>query len=305
MDKANKLKHYGWRLGDRYDGWRVRKVDALFSVAPFILTKRVDSEVMYKVNIPIDNIERFIKEQRDEIPGLTVMHVVMAALIRMISQRPYINRFIVWNKIYARNHISMALAIKRSMTDDGEETVVKTYFQPGDTISDVVRRMNIDLKNNRSTENENSSDMISRIMGYFPDVLIRTIVFLIRQLDNIGLMPKFFFDASPFHASMFLTNIGSIGVKSIYHHLYEFGTCSVFVAMGRKERSYRTNKEGEVISERHVELKFVLDERICDGYYYASSMRLLEKILAHPENLLLRPECVEADKGVGRARRDI
>lgn len=305
MDKTNKLKHYGWRLGDRYDGWRVRKVDALFSVAPFILTKRVDSEVMYKVNIPIDNIERFIKEQRDEIPGLSVMHVVMAALIRMISQRPYINRFIVWNKIYARNHISMALAIKRSMTDDGEETVVKTYFQPGDTISDVVRRMNIDLKNNRSTENENSSDMISRIMGYFPDVLIRTIVFLIRQLDNIGLMPKFFFDASPFHASMFLTNIGSIGVKSIYHHLYEFGTCSVFVAMGRKERSYRTNKEGEVISERHVELKFVLDERICDGYYYASSMRLLEKILAHPENLLLRPECVEADKGVGRARRDI
>jgi len=305
MDKDNKLKYYGWSFGDRYDGWRVRKVDALFSVVPFILPTRVDSQVFFEVKISIDTVEAFIRKYKEEIPDLSIMHVVMASLVRLFSQRPYLNRFIVWNKIFARNHMSFSLAIKRSMTDEGEETVIKPYFLPTDTLQDVVRKTKVELTNNQQVGQENSSDSISKMMGFLPDFLLRSVIFFVKQLDKIGLMPKVFFEASPFHTSLFLTNLGSIGIESIYHHLYEVGTCSIFAAIGRKNKKYILNKDGSIKPTKSMLLKFVLDERICDGFYYASSMRMLEKILSDPSVLLLPPEQVIVDDGVGKKRIDL
>ena len=305
MDKDNKLKYYGWSFGDRYDGWRVRKVDALFSVVPFILPTRVDSQVFFEVKISIDTVEAFIRKYKEEIPDLSIMHVVMASLVRLFSQRPYLNRFIVWNKIFARNHMSFSLAIKRSMTDEGEETVIKPYFLPTDTLQDVVRKTKLELTNNQQVGQENSSDSISKMMGFLPDFLLRSVIFFVKQLDKIGLMPKVFFEASPFHTSLFLTNLGSIGIESIYHHLYEVGTCSIFAAIGRKNKKYILNKDGSIKPTKSMLLKFVLDERICDGFYYASSMRMLEKILSDPSVLLLPPEQVIVDDGVGKKRIDL
>ena len=302
MIKEDKLKYDGWSVGDRYDGWRVRKVDALFSVVPFILPKRTDSEVFFAVKIPIDSIENFVREHKKEMPGLSIMDVVIASLIRLISQRPYLNRFIVWNKIFARNHVSFSIAIKRSMTIDGEETVIKPYYLPTDSLQDVVRKTNQELQNNQQVGQENSSDAISKFMGYLPDFLLRSVIFSIKQLDRIGLMPKLFFEASPFHTSVFLTNLGSIGIESIYHHLYEFGTCSAFASMGKKSSKKVVNNDGTIKTMKTIELKFVLDERICDGFYYASAIRLLEKILANPSALLLPPETVIIDDGVGKKR---
>ncbi|MDD4991058.1 MAG: 2-oxo acid dehydrogenase subunit E2 [Paludibacter sp.] len=304
MKKEDKLKYYGWSLGDRYDGWRVRKADGMFSVVPFILPKRVDSEVFFSVKIPIDTVDNFIRSHKKDIPGLSVMHVVMAALVRLYSQRPFLNRFIVWNKVFSRNHLSISLVIKRSMSDEGEETVVKIYFLPTDSLEDIVRKVALVLEENQQEGQENSSDEISKVLGFLPDFLLRTVVFAIKQLDRIGLMPKLFFEASPFHASLFLTNLGSIGIESIYHHLYEFGTCSVFAAMGKKNRKNEVAKDGTVTATKSMQLKFVLDERICDGFYYASSMRMLEKIFADPSVLLLPPEQVIVDKGVGKKRID-
>ncbi len=305
MDKDNKLKYYGWSFGDRYDGWRVRKVDALFSVVPFILPTRVDSQVFFEVKISIDTVEAFIRKYKEEIPDLSIMHVVMASLVRLFSQRPYLNRFIVWNKIFARNHMSFSLAIKRSMTDEGEETVIKPYFLPTDTLQDVVRKTKLELNNNQQVGQENSSDSISKLMGFLPDFLLRSVIFFVKQLDKIGLMPKVFFEASPFHTSLFLTNLGSIGIESIYHHLYEVGTCSIFAAIGRKNKKNILNKDGSILPTKSMLLKFVLDERICDGFYYASSMRMLEKILSNPSVLLLPPEQVIVDDGVGKKRIDL
>jgi len=304
MKKENKLEYYNWSIGDRYDGWRVRKVDAIFSVVPFILPKRTDSEVFFAVKVPVDTIENFVREHKKEMPGLSIMDVVIASLVRLISQRPYINRFIVWNKIFARNHVSFSIAIKRSMTIEGEETVVKPYYLPTDTLQDVVRKTNEELQSNQQVGQENSSDAISKFMGFLPDFLLRSVIYSVKQLDKIGLMPKFFFEASPFHTSIFLTNLGSIGIESIYHHLYEFGTCSAFAAMGKKSSKKILNNDGKIGSTKTIELKFVLDERICDGFYYASAMRLLEKILANPTALLMPPEEVIIDEGVGKKRID-
>jgi hypothetical protein len=305
MNKNDKFSHYRWKIGDRYDGWRVRKVDAVFRVIPYFLRTRMDAQNFFEERIPIDHLETFIKEHKNEIPELSIMHIIIAALVRLTSQRPHLNRFVMWNKIFARNHLNFALAIKRSLSDTGEETLIKPYFQLGDTLQDVVRKVHEEQVTNQQAGKKNGSDTVSMVLGYLPDFLMRTVVFILFWMDKIGIMPKLIFNVSPWHCSIFLTNIGSIGVESIYHHLYEFGTCSMFVAMGKKTRENVINKNGDTVTQKSILLKFVLDERVCDGFYYASSMRQLNKILADPAMLLTPPEIIRADAGVNRKRADV
>ena len=305
MKKQDKLNYYKWSWGDRYDGWRVRKVDPVFSVIPYFLRTRMDAQNYFEERVSIDHIEKFIKEQKELIPDLSIMHIVMAALVRLISQRPHLNRFVMWNKIFARNHVTFSIAVKRSLSDNGEETLIKPQFLPSDTLQDIVRKTREEQENNQQPGQQNSSDLISKILGMLPDLSMRFVVFLLLWLDKVGLMPKFIEKASPWHCSVFLTNIGSIGVESIYHHLYEFGTCSMFVAMGKKSRRHSFNKHGELAASKSILLKFVLDERICDGFYYASSMRMLSKIMNNPASLLTPPEKIIVDEGVGKNRIDL
>ncbi|MEI6052676.1 MAG: 2-oxo acid dehydrogenase subunit E2 [Opitutaceae bacterium] len=305
MNDLNQLKYFRWTMGDRYDGWRVRKVDAVFSVIPYFLRTRMDAQNFFEEKVDIDHIEAFIKQHKDDIPDLSVMHVIMASLVRLISQRPHLNRFVIWNKIFARNHVNFSIAVKRSLSDEGEETLIKPYFLPTDTLQDIVHKTRHEQENNQKQGQQNSSDTISKILGVLPEFLLRFVVFMLLHLDKVGLMPKFINKASPWHSSIFLTNIGSIGVESIYHHLYEFGTCSMFVAMGKKSRRNSIDRNGDMKSHKSILLKFVLDERICDGFYYASSMRILNKILTDPSVLLSPPEKVSIDEGVGKKRIDL
>jgi len=298
MYKNNKLNYFTWKLGDRYDGWRLRNVDPMFTVAPFILKSRVDSQVLFEIKVPIDKIEIFIRDHKEDIPNLSIMHVVMASLVRLMSQRPNLNRFVMWHKIFAGNHVNFSIVIKRSMLDTAEETIIKPYFLPTDTLQEIVSKTNSELTKAIKKSDESSADNLLKLFNFLPDFLLRTVVYILTLLDKIGLMPGIFNYASPFHSSFFLTNLGSIGVESIYHHLYEFGTCSMFVAMGRKKKENIVDKSGEIKSKKSILLKFVLDERICDGFYYARSMRMLEKILSNPSELLLPPPEVLIDEGV-------
>jgi len=305
MEEKDKLKYFSRSIGDRYDGWRVRKVDAVFSVIPYFLRTRMDAQNYFEERVPIDHIEQFIKEHKEDIPDLSIMHVVMAAMVRLYSQRPHLNRFVMWNKIFARNYLNFSIVVKRSLSDNGEETLIKPFFLPTDTLQDIVEKTRLEQEKNQKVGQKNNSDIISRIMGYLPDFVMRVVVWILMWLDKVGLMPRLIEKASPWHCSIFLTNIGSIGVESIYHHLYEFGNCSMFVAMGKKSRRHAINKHGELTVYKSILLKFVMDERICDGFYYASSMRLLSKILSNPAVLLTPPEKVVVDDGVGKKRKDI
>lgn len=298
----NKFKYYKWSFGDRYDGWRVKKIDTVFRVIPYFLRTRMDAQNFFEEKLVIDDLEEFIKKHKEDIPDLSIMHIIIAALVRLFAQRPNLNRFVIWNKIFARNHLNVSIAVKRSLSDDGEETLIKPFFMPTDTLYDVVNKVKAELDNNQKTGQKNGSDAVAGFIGKLPDFLLRFVVFVLLWMDKVGIMPKIINKVSPWHCSIFLTNIGSIGVESIYHHLYEFGTCSIFVAMGRKSKENIIDKEGNIETQKSILLKFVLDERVCDGFYYASSMRTLNKILANPEILLTPPAKVNIDEGVGKKR---
>ncbi|MCL1867870.1 MAG: hypothetical protein FWF72_02820, partial [Paludibacter sp.] len=209
--KEFKFKHCKWHFGDRYDGWRVRNVDTVFQVIPYFLRTRMDAQNFYSDRITINHLEQFVQDHKAEMPNLSIMHILIAALVRLFSQRPNLNRFVVWNKIFARNHFNLSIVVKRSLTDDGEETMIKPYFRLEDTLQDVVKRINEEVERNTRIGEKNGSDVVAKTFGFLPSFLLRTVVLSLFWLDKVGLLPPTIFRVSPWHSSVFLTNIGSIG----------------------------------------------------------------------------------------------
>jgi hypothetical protein len=259
----------------------------------------MDSMVYFSETIDLAPLEKFMREQRAAgMQDLRLVHVIVAACVRLFSQKPRLNRFVAGKKIYSRNCIRISMAIKRKMSEDGEETIIIPQFEPEDTIADVVTKFNVKLAEGKAEApglSGNETDVVAKIIGACPTFLKTFVVFLIRALDSVGCMPKFIYDASPFHSSLFITDVGSLGIRPIHHHLYEFGTCSAFIAIGKKETQLYLDAEGKPAEKKVLGMSAVLDERTCDGFYNASAMKLLHRILKHPEQLLNPPEKVVLD----------
>ncbi len=293
MVNATKRKR---RFGDRYDGYRVKAQDPLFHVIPHIMRSRLDSQVFFEEKIDITRLNNFIATHKKEIPNLSIYHIFVAALIRTIVQRPRLNRFVIGRRVYARNYLRVSLAVKKSMSVDADEAVIMPEFEPTDTLFEVAKKLNEAVKEVKAEEGEsNGTEITVKLINVLPNFVRRFVVWLVRNLDSVGKMPKIINRISPFHSSVFVTNVGSIGLNSIYHHLYEFGTTSMFFSVGKKEIVRELNPDGTVKSKSVINIRFVLDERICDGYYFSVAIKKFKQLMKKPELLLEAPEYISED----------
>ena len=284
------------RFGDRYDGRRLRSLDPFYKIIPYIMKTRTDAQNYFEEKIDISATEAFIRKKRREIDEpLSFLHVVIAAMVRTISQKPGINRFIAGQKIYARNEISITFVMKKELTEESPETTLKVIFEPTDTLYDVVKKVNKAIEENKSADSKNDTDKVAKIIMSVPGFLVKFIVWLMKKLDYIGLMPKAINKASPFHSSVFVTDLGSVGIQPVYHHLYEFGTTSVFVAFGLKMKEKVIRSDNQIVEKKYVKVCVSTAERVVDGHYYASAFKLYRNLLKHPEVLENPPETVVED----------
>ena len=271
-------------FGRRADGRKVKNLSPLFRIIPCVMRERSDSQVFFKQDIPLKPLDEYIEKKASEGIRITYMNIVFAAAIRIIAERPQLNRFIMNSSVYERDTIYASLSIKKSLTDDGEETTLKMPFTGKETILEVKDIINSNIEQNKNVENHNATDTLVKVLNYIPDFLLRNVVRFLMFLDKHNMLPKAIIDASPFHTSVFITNVGSLGIDTIYHHIYNFGTTSMFFAMGKKKKSYIYDDD-EFKEEKCITIAFVGDERICDGYYFASSFKQLAKYLKKPELL--------------------
>lgn len=271
-------------FGFRTDGKRVKNLSPIFRVIPSVMIDRADAQVYFKQDVPLKTLDEYIDKKQSEGIRVTYMQIIYAAIVRIIDERPSLNRFAMNGTLYQRDKIQVSLVIKKGLEDDSPETPIKLAYKGNETIFEITDKLEKAIAENKDLAASNNTDKLAWTLSLIPDFLIRWAVKFLWFLDKLGLMPKKIIDASPFHTSVFLTNVGSLGIDSIYHHLYNFGTTSMFFSMGKKKKSY-IYEDDDIHEEKCITIAFVGDERICDGYYYASSFKQLSKYLKKPELL--------------------
>lgn len=262
----------------RSDGRRLKSLGPFIKMVPYIMTRRSDAQIFSKQTLVIDHIEAYIHAKRVEGIKLSYLHVFVAIYVRMIAQRPLLNRFVINSQIYARKDISISLAIKRSLHDEGEETTVKFVFTGRETIFEVAEIIDRCIGENLPAGVQNDADKLAAWFMSLPNGLIKTAVGTIKWMDRHNMMPKKIVEASPFHTTMFFTYLKSIKLDYIYHHLYDFGTTGIFVALGKVKKMAVVEGDAAVVKSV-CEIGYVLDERLCDGLYFANSFKLVKNYM--------------------------
>ena len=279
-------------FGKRSDGRRLKNISPIFLLMPHIMKKRSDAQVFYSQEVPLAPLDEYIAQKDAEGIKMSYMAIIYAALVRIIAEKPLANRFVMNGRVYARKSIDISLAIKKGMSETAEETTLKLHFNGSENIFDIRNKLEEVITENKDAQAENVTDKFAKALAYIPSWLIKLVVNFLMFLDRHDLLPKAIIELSPFHTSAFLTNVGSLGIDSIYHHLYDFGTTGVFLAMGKKKKSLISVDE-TLVEQKTLSLRWVLDERICDGYYYASALKLFNKYMKKPELLEANIEPVQ------------
>ena len=284
MSKKKKVK----------EGRYLKSLSPMSKVAPYIMVTRNDALNYIEDSFDCENAEDYIFRKRSEgLKGFGMMHLLVAAYIRTVSQRPGINRFIRGQKIYARNCIEIMITIKREMKLNSPDTVLKMVFKPDATADDVYNTMTEMINNARNTDSD--FDDTAKILNYIPGVFLKFAVWFLNLLDYFGLLPRKLTLLSPFHGSFAITSMASLGIPPIYHHLYNFGNIPVFISFGPKKSVNELHLDGTVKVKRLVDYKCVTDERICDGFYFASALKYMRELYLHPEALDNPPEKIVED----------
>ena len=279
----------GWvpTWGDRNDGRRLRSLSPIFAVSPYIMVTRNTSQNFIRDTLDCAAADEYIRTKRRQgLQGFGMLHVVLAAYARCVAQYPGINRFISGQRVYSRQEIEVSLTIKPEMKAESPDTVLKIYFKPTDTAEEVYRRIQekVDEVKNAPADNTNF-DNLAKAFNLVPGVLLKFLVWLLNLLDYFGCLPRFLTRLSPFHGSLYITSMASLRIPPIYHHLYDFGNVPVFVSLGKKYRVNELSSDGAVVSRKYMDYTVVTDERICDGFYFASALRYLRGILQDPSCL--------------------
>lgn len=272
--------------GDRKDGVLLRDLDSMHFICPIIYPNRCDNEAFISEKIDLTNIDRWLEEKNAGNSGYqyNLFQVVVTALLKTMTLRKKMNRFIVNGNTYLRNEVSAAFVIKKEFDDDGAEGLAFIHSKGTDnidTIHEEIRRQVQDCRSGKVDGSTESMDLFNKMPRFLSKVIIKFVCFL----DRHGWVPQSLIETDPYYSSVVLTNLGSIKLHAGYHHLTNWGTNSVFVVVGERKKRPFTAEDGTVEMRDSLDLGLTVDERIADGYYFSGTVRLLKTLLENPRLL--------------------
>ncbi len=265
----------------RKDGKLIKNVPPSYLVGAHVMNKRYDALNMTEVDVPLAPISAYIRKKRGEGVRLSHLGVILAAYVRTVAEFPLLNRFFVNKKPYARNELTVTMVVLKPDGEDG--TTSKMFFELEDDVLAVQKTLDTYISGNREEGDTNGTDNTARFLVKIPG-LLNIGVKILRLMDRYGLLPKALIDVSPFHCSMLISNLASIGTGHIFHHPYDFGTTSIALTIG-KMREVLVRHGDKVRSERSLPFGVVMDERICNGSYFAMAFARFKEYLADPQKL--------------------
>ena len=271
-------------FGKRADGRKIKNLEPMQKIMPYIMKTRTDSMNMYEDTFACKPMDLYIKEKGEQGIKLTYMHIIIAAIVRLVALRPQLNRFVMNGRIYARPKIWISFVVHPTLHDGSVGTTIKLCFEGTETILEIAKKVNAAIeKETTGRVGENDTDKLMRVlMNHIPGFLIKFVIDTLMWMDKHNMLPQAIVNLSPFHTTCFITNLKSLGINHIYHHVYNFGTTGLFFAMGKEKRIPVVDHGSDIVPQKHMGYGLVSDERFCDGLYFALSLRQLRKFMQNP-----------------------
>lgn len=274
-------------FGFRSDGKKVKNMNIIDKAEPFFMPQRIDAVNYTAIKVPCAKLDEFIAKERRNGTSYSYMHLVIATIVRVLYIRKKLNRFVMRGTIYQRNTITISLDVKKRLEEDAESLTLKFYFTGRESIDEVKKIVDDEIaKNTKDDDSVHTTTKVADKFCKLPDFLFRWAMAFVRFLDRHGMLPKSLIHASPFHTSCFVTNLKSIKLGYIYHHLYNFGTTTIFAAMGKEQMEPYVENNKELKIGKFMTIGMSLDERIADGLYMGKSLKLVLDLLANPDTLM-------------------
>ena len=272
-------------FGKRIDGTRIRDLDGFHLVVPYIMPKRTEAEVASFEKFDVTDLLAYMKKRNaEEGTNLKIFHAICTAVARTIYLRPKMNIFIAGKHFWQRKDITLSFVAKRRFEDSSEESLMFMKVEPDMTLDSVSRLILGDVEKVRK-ESNNDLGKTMDFVGRLPRFILVLLFGVIKILEYFGIMPASLMKGDPNYSTVLLSNLGSIGAGAPYHHLSNYGTCSIMVTIGTLHKEDRKMPDGSVGERDIIDITLMLDERIADGFYYAKSLRITRYLLEHPEVL--------------------
>jgi len=291
-------------FGLRPDGKKVKNLDPIQRIIPHIMTTRNDSQNLTSYDCPCEPMDAFIDAQLAQGSVYNYMHLLIAAMVRTFACFPRLNRFIMNGRIFRHNEIQVSFVVKKNLSPDAADSLVKLTFTGLESLPEIQKKIDEAIEANNNMAANNGTDKIARVLTITPNAIIKFLLGTIKFLDKHGLLPKAIIDLSPFHTSLFVTNMKSIKGPSIYHHLYNFGTTGIFMSMGKESVVPAFGKDNDtIVSSKKMPIWITTDERFCDGFYFVSAMKHMERLLKHPDLMMEPIDALTEDVNVIHGRK--
>ena len=285
-------------FGHRPDGKRLKSLDPIIQITPYLMPMRCDAQVFLEHKADFEKMSRYIAQKSREGQKITFMQILAAAYVRAVSRNPEVNRFIFNKQFYSRNNCSISYTVlKNPQETDSNEDTVRILFDLTDTLFDVRDRMNDAVEKSRAAETGGFAIRLARGLLAVPG-LATLIVGLVKLLDRYGIAPAALIRELPLYSGLYITNNGSIGLHHPLHHIYNFGNVSLFFGMGSIQKEAVAEADGKARMRRVLPIGITADERVCSGAHYAAFFFDIIHYMDHPEELEIPPESVRFDEGV-------
>jgi chloramphenicol O-acetyltransferase len=284
------------KMFSRPDGTYLNKIDPLMRFLPFVMKGRNESAVYFRQQIDVTSMRTYLKEKNREVNATgvgakaTIFHAMLAAVIKTMHERPQLNRFIIGQRVYQRNRLSIAFVVKSEFKDDANEEILVMNFEPGETMQDISAKIQQEIHKIRAVAMQKTKERHGAVnwLNYLislPRFILRGAVRFLTAIDYHGWLPGWVIDVDPMHSSIFISNLGSLNIDAPYHHLYEWGTTSVFMTIGVVHRAPVVMPDGQIASREVLNIALTLDERISDGYYFAKTIKRFQHYMENPAEL--------------------
>jgi hypothetical protein len=251
---------------------------------PFLMKGRNDSIAYYPVTIEVENLLSHLEQLKGTPEQLSLFEAVMLALVKILRERPTLNRYIIGRRLYQRRDVQLSFIARRQFTEDSTETNVYVTVRPEDDAATALAKLRGEIRSAKSGEDK-TDDKLLDLFLHLPRGLLQAAINLLGLWDFYVDTPSFLRGIDPLRCSAYVANLGSVGLGAAYHHLFEWGTCSLFVTIGKVKPTVVVGEDGQPTVRRTLELKIALDERIADGYYDARALELFDTFLNDPTQL--------------------